>query len=67
MDRRTHIDGKPFYCKYCGSGFDEYLACEHPLCELEDALTAQERQTRFKAGVQRSVETRRRLAPRRPR
>lgn len=36
-------DGKPYYCKVCGLGFAEFLACEDVECELEDDFIAQDR------------------------
>ncbi len=32
---RTTTDGLPYYCTYCGSGWNEYGACEDVRCELE--------------------------------
>lgn len=32
---RDSKDGKPFYCKLCGMGWQEFGACEEPDCELE--------------------------------
>lgn len=55
LAKHTHVDGKPYFCKMCGAHFDEYLACDHGQCELEDYQTAQER---FRAGIQRSIQTR---------
>ena len=40
---RKPTDGKPFYCKLCGCGFDEYLACEMPDCQLESERVAKKR------------------------
>ena len=40
---RHPSDGKPFYCAVCGCGFDEYLACEMPDCELETLEQANKR------------------------
>lgn len=48
MDERNYNDGKPYYCALCGLGFDEYLACEEPDCELESEQEAQERQWKLK-------------------
>ncbi len=39
-DERTPTDGKPYYCKVCGMGFDEFLACEEPDCALEGEADA---------------------------
>jgi hypothetical protein len=41
-DVRTPTDGKPFYCVFCGSGWNEYQACEDTRCELEPAREALE-------------------------
>lgn len=35
MADRHPYDSKPYYCKKCGMGFAEYIACELPDCELE--------------------------------
>lgn len=40
---RTPTDGKPFYCKLCGAGLQEYYGCEMPDCELEDEKEATSR------------------------
>lgn len=42
MDK-SWTNGKPYYCKLCGAGYAEYLACEMPDCELETETDAQER------------------------
>lgn len=45
MSGERHMyDGKPFYCAWCGAGFDEYLACEEPQCQLESLDAAIARQ-----------------------
>ncbi len=44
MTDRTPHDGKPYYCRECGSGFSEFMACEEPDCKLEDRRTAMQRQ-----------------------
>jgi hypothetical protein len=49
MPERTAKDGKPFYCKLCGCGFGEYLACEMPDCELESEKDAEKRLGKRKA------------------
>jgi hypothetical protein len=46
MDRRS-TDGNPYYCTTCGAGFDEFMACEMPDCELESKQTAKQRQRRL--------------------
>lgn len=43
---RSPYDGKPYYCKICGLGFNEYIACEELDCELESEASAK---LRFKA------------------
>lgn len=37
---RHPYNGKPFYCKVCGLGFSEFMACENVDCKLEDEATA---------------------------
>jgi hypothetical protein len=37
------LNGEPYYCKLCGAGGGERMACEWPTCELEDRATAQAR------------------------
>lgn len=37
----TWLSGKPYYCKICGLGMGEYMACEEPDCELESERDAQ--------------------------
>jgi hypothetical protein len=44
MSQRTPYDGEPYYCKACGLGLGEFMACEEAECELESRETAQERQ-----------------------
>lgn len=44
---RTPIDGWPYYCRVCGLGFGEYLACEELDCALEDQEQAQTRMKRM--------------------
>lgn len=44
LQGRTPTDGKPFYCKSCGCGFAEYIACNDIVCELETEEEAKERQ-----------------------
>jgi len=43
---RTPSDGLPYYCRACGAGFGEFMACELPDCKLEDRADAQARQAR---------------------
>jgi hypothetical protein len=40
---RTVTDGKPFYCLFCGAGWNEYGACEDVRCVLEPREEAQKR------------------------
>lgn len=40
MPARTSTDGKPFYCKLCGLGYGEYMACDDTDCELESLADA---------------------------
>lgn len=44
MSERTPYDGRPYYCKLCGLGFGEFMACEDGDCELESEKDARERQ-----------------------
>lgn len=37
---RTVTDGKPYYCVVCGSGWNEYGACESVACQLEPSWDA---------------------------
>lgn len=46
--KRSPRDGYPYYCKICGLGYQEYMACEAPDCQLESDATAKARK---KAGV----------------
>lgn len=43
--QRSPTDGEPFYCAFCGSGWNEYGACEDVRCELETKATALKRQS----------------------
>lgn len=45
-DKRWN-DGNPYYCKTCGVGFDEFMACDLTDCELESKQTAKQRQRRL--------------------
>lgn len=38
-----YLNGKPYYCKTCGLGLAEYMACEEDDCELESEEEAQKR------------------------
>ncbi len=49
MSDRAPYNGRPFYCKACGLGFGEYMACEEPDCELESEADAQARRERHLA------------------
>ena len=40
---RTPYDGKPYYCKTCGLGFNEWSACEEVNCVLESVADAAKR------------------------
>jgi hypothetical protein len=40
---RTVTDGKPYYCTFCGMGWNEYGACEDVRCKLESVADAQAR------------------------
>lgn len=42
-DERKSTDGRPYYCVICGCGFDEYIACEEPDCQLEREEAAKSR------------------------
>ena len=48
----TWLSGKPFYCKLCGAGMGEYMACELPDCELESEADAQQRLARANKDTQ---------------
>ena len=39
----TPTNGRPYYCVKCGLGFQEYMACELPDCELESEASAEVR------------------------
>src|SRR5688500_2390241 len=43
MTERSPYDGKPFYCKTCGLGWNEYGACEEVECQIETEAEAQTR------------------------
>lgn len=43
---RHFTDGKPYYCRLCGGGFGEYIACEMPDCELESETEARKRRAK---------------------
>jgi hypothetical protein len=40
---RTPTDGEPYYCTFCGSGWNEYCACEDVRCVLETCAEAKSR------------------------
>lgn len=40
---RDSKDGEPFYCKVCGLGFQEVMACEELECKLESNEEAMKR------------------------
>lgn len=50
---RTPYDGKPYYCKVCGMGFGEFIACEQPACELEPPEDATARRDDHDAQIAR--------------
>lgn len=56
MANRTPDDGEPFYCTYCGSGYEEYGACEDVRCKLETKETAMKRVKPRAAGCQEHSE-----------
>ena len=41
---RDPYDGQPYYCTFCGMGWNEYGACEEVDCVLESPEAAQRRQ-----------------------
>lgn len=51
---RSPTDGYPYYCKLCGFGFGEYMACELPDCELESHEDAEKRASGLAIGVKRT-------------
>lgn len=40
---RTPYDGQPYYCRLCGLGWNEFMACEETSCTLEDESSAKAR------------------------
>ena len=50
-DYPTPTNGKPFYCIKCNMGFQEYMACELPDCELESKASAEARQLFSRASI----------------
>jgi len=46
MSDKPWLNGKPYYCKHCGAGGGERMACEEPDCELEDEQAAKDRKAR---------------------
>lgn len=45
-EEQPWLTGKPYYCKVCGLGHDEYMACEDGDCQLESVAEAQARRDR---------------------
>lgn len=43
MGYRTPADGEPYYCTFCGLGWNEYGACEDVRCALETKEEAAKR------------------------
>jgi hypothetical protein len=43
IDPPPWLNGKPYYCKLCGAGLAEFMACEMPDCEIESVETAKAR------------------------
>lgn len=37
---RNPQDGEPYYCTFCGAGWNEYGACEDVRCVLETKVQA---------------------------
>ena len=48
------FDGRPYYCRICGLGYGEFLACENDACALEDEQTSAKRKRNFDAQVERN-------------
>ncbi len=44
----TPTNGQPYYCKLCGLGFGEFLACDMGDCQLESKQEAEARMTKKK-------------------
>jgi hypothetical protein len=40
---RSSLDGEPFYCTFCGMGWNEFQACEDVRCILETPEAAAKR------------------------
>jgi len=40
---RDSKDGKPYYCKLCGMGWQEMMACEEGDCQIESETDAMKR------------------------
>lgn len=49
MTERTPYDGKPYYCRLCGVGLGEFMACEDGDCELETRAAAEKRAKEHRA------------------
>jgi len=43
-EERSPYNGRPYYCRDCGAGFAEFMACELPDCKLEGEAEAKARQ-----------------------
>jgi hypothetical protein len=39
-DTRTPLDGRPYFCSFCGLGYAEFMACQESQCTLETRRTA---------------------------
>lgn len=52
---RTYTDGEPYYCKSCGLGYAEYLACEDGSCELESWTDAEVRRINHQIPILRKI------------
>lgn len=39
-ESKPWLNGRPYYCKLCGCGGPEYVACEEGDCELESEAEA---------------------------
>lgn len=46
-DGRTPLSAVPYYCKVCGAGYGEYLACDAPDCKLESLHEAGKRRKAY--------------------
>lgn len=45
-DEKPWLNGKPYYCDFCGSGGGEVMACEDVRCKMESEADAQARKLR---------------------